>query len=401
MSDDTIIIYDDDDGQIQYTSGPWYPLKLTDTSNSSWQHGTLSGIDEVGSFAFNFSGSHVSVYGTLRGQNYTFPTPTESTYSIDGVVMKNWTAPQLTTDSNGILFFDSGEISIQNHTLSVSIINATNDFPYYLDYLTVEPPPPPPPQTTSTSSQTASTSHTIARPSSLTSSSSAPDQGSGVASHIEVGAVVGGVVGGVVVLIAVLFGLFVFWRKRKKSEYRRGVSSNGVDVVEGRIMQGNGGTLGNSALGVTPYMLPRDYGTASAPMVPQQTAAPLAPGSISGTPTGVQTGTSEKVILPQMLNPFADPIFQSNEDSSGVDQNTISPSLEPPEYTGNGDISVHSAERVRSLNPNGAQSQLQPTLPIRPSSPNADFWMGFPRQMGGPSTLSSGGSEVLPAYSAR
>ncbi len=56
MSDDTIIIYDDDDGQIQYTSGPWYPLKASDTSNSSWQHGTLSGIDAVGSFAFNFSG---------------------------------------------------------------------------------------------------------------------------------------------------------------------------------------------------------------------------------------------------------------------------------------------------------------------------------------------------------
>ncbi len=100
----------------------------------------------------------MAVYGTLRGQNYTLETPTESTYNIDNVFLQDYVAPQVTVDQNKVSFFDSGDIGAGNHSLSVTITSATGNFPYYLDFLTVVPPPPvttsptppTPPQTTST-----------------------------------------------------------------------------------------------------------------------------------------------------------------------------------------------------------------------------------------------------------
>ncbi|THG96380.1 hypothetical protein EW026_g5447 [Hermanssonia centrifuga] len=162
MSDGATVTYDDSkSGQVKYTAGPWYPLAATDPDNSTWQDGTLSGVNAAAAFTFTFTGSRVVVYGYLRGQGYTIAIPTESSYSIDSVLMKNYIAPQVTVDQSKVQFFDSGDIGALSHFMSVSITSATNDFPYYLDFITVVPPPPPvttsstppppPPQTTSAS----------------------------------------------------------------------------------------------------------------------------------------------------------------------------------------------------------------------------------------------------------
>ncbi|PSR71020.1 hypothetical protein PHLCEN_2v13124 [Hermanssonia centrifuga] len=510
MSNGGTITYDDRD-QVKYTSGPWYPLTATDPDTSAWQDGTLTGVNYGGAtFTFTFSGSRVSVYGTLRGMNYTVTTPTESSYSIDGVVKQNYIAPQVTVEQDKVLFFDSGDIGALNHFLSVSVTSATGSFPYYLDFITVVPPPapvttsstPPPPQApssspaaqqpppsntpppaqtetsaapgtpnsvpssnkppTSASPQSASTqssalvlppqpggSTTIIvengssvavqlAPSDTSSSSTSsatpapgPVQNNSAVSHVKVGPIAGGVVGGVVILIAAL-ALFFLCRRHKKSGNAR-AKNNDVDFIEGRGMQETG--TGNGASGVTPYLLPRDYGTTSAPMVPQQIAAPLAPGSVSGTP---QSQPSEKARLAlQGPSSFAGPAFLSEHEirvppapvserslysltsASDYTSNSKTHLLVPRRHidspsTGDADVSNHSissGEHVSSFQLEESQSS-PPTASANvpgPSIIHADSGIRFlPRAAGSDdptydasSILSPVPSEVPPVYTAR
>ncbi|THG96381.1 hypothetical protein EW026_g5446 [Hermanssonia centrifuga] len=126
MSNSGIILIDGNDSQVHLT-GAWYLLTADDPDNTAWQDGTLNGINgATASFTFAFSGSQVAVYGTLRGQNYTLETPTESTYNIDNVFLQDYVAPQVTVDQNKVSFFDSGDIGAGNHSLSVIITSATD-----------------------------------------------------------------------------------------------------------------------------------------------------------------------------------------------------------------------------------------------------------------------------------
>ncbi|PSR75218.1 hypothetical protein PHLCEN_2v9259 [Hermanssonia centrifuga] len=262
-------------------------------------------------------------------------TPTESSYSVDNVLKGNFIAPQSPVDQNEALFFETGDIGARNHSLSVIITSVTWNFPYYLDYLAVVPPSP---HSSSSSLHlpTTSTSPTISQ---SRNSSAAP---SVVYSHRNRCYCSGR---------GRRCGWFdgrprwsVYCRNRKKSGYTHDIDNKGVDIVEGRVIQEIDTTMGNSASIVTPYMPPRDYGTASAPMVPRQTAAPLAPRSISGTPTSVQIRPS--------LSPFVDPMFQRNGSSPRVfhrsDRNTRLHSALPQGHTGNRNSLDHATS---STNP--------------------------------------------------
>ncbi|PSR85656.1 hypothetical protein PHLCEN_2v5385, partial [Hermanssonia centrifuga] len=184
--------------QIEYI-GPWYPLT---SLNSSTHNGTITGVNRPGAFSLTFFGSHVSVWGTLRGMNYTLPTPTESSYSIDGVVNPNYTALQGTEEIDNVLFFDSGDIGTSIHKIIVTVISATPSFPYYLDYITVVSP------TNSTSTAlsqiTIISTTTLLQPATLSqipvtyTASDIPSQSTvsslrpnSTSSHVAVGAIVG------------------------------------------------------------------------------------------------------------------------------------------------------------------------------------------------------------------
>ncbi|PSR75222.1 hypothetical protein PHLCEN_2v9263 [Hermanssonia centrifuga] len=407
MSNDNTTIYDDSGGLVDYLPQPGYWYNLSgNIATSNWHNATLSGVNQAATCVSIIFGSRVLVYGTLRGMPNTNPTPTTSIYSIDGNVVRSYTAPQVTVDQNGVLFFDSGVITTGplQHVLWVNVTSASPDFPYYLDYLLVvsnpspdaSVPPPPPPSPTTSTSHTSSTIVSTSLTSSTTIQLSQPNTPSPTAartssavSHVNVGPIAGGVVGGVVVLITALVLLL---RCRRRKKYGNLHDNNVVDFVGGRIMQESGG-VGNSALGVTPYILPRDYDTASAPMVPRHTgAATLLPGFLSGNRMGAQARPSGKVRSPQILSPSAGPIFQPNEDSPrdlyGSDRNTEFPSPVASDHasdskthllvsqrhinspsTGDADISYYSTssrERPSSLHVEGSQSP--PPTPIVPAS---------------------------------
>ncbi len=165
--------------------------------------------------------------------NYTLPTPTESSYSIDGVVNPNYTALQGTEEIDNVLFFDSGDIGTSIHKIIVTVISATPSFPYYLDYITVVSPTN---STSTTLSQiTIISTTTLLQPATLSqipvtyTTSDIPSQSTvsslrpnSTSSHVAVGAIVGGAVCGVVVLLCLIACVFL-WRRRRDARIRKGM----------------------------------------------------------------------------------------------------------------------------------------------------------------------------------
>ncbi len=180
---------------------------------------------------------------------------------------------------------------------------------------------------------------------------------------------------------------------------------------------------------MTPYMLPRDYNTSSASVIPRETAAPLTPGSVSGTPAVVPS--RGKVPLLQVSSPLAGPSVlpragtpsqNSHQrlletESSGVSDTSGSGSDNRSQLAvarerahGNGSMgdtsSGSNGRQVRS--PKGARSPLPGPSGASPRQPavHADSGLRFP---GGvvPSgvvddeVLSQAPTEFPPAYTPR
>lgn len=188
-------------------------------------------------------------------------SPIVSTYFIDNEVAGNHSALPLQTEQDNILFFRSANLGPGAHTLEIYVTNATDDFPFILDYIKFVPPAPtrtlsPLPSTTSSSpSSTPSHSQSTVKVSSLDTGTttepvlSAPkvgittvitpptleptstnvlsasdttiptsDAASGDTSEsAHIGAVVGLVIGVMVALGIALSALFRWKRKRRSS----------------------------------------------------------------------------------------------------------------------------------------------------------------------------------------
>ncbi len=232
MADANIVSYDDTSRNIDYSDGNWYSLTVSNAYN-----GTIKGNDKSGAFFLTFYGelphnlrtvynirltciyigSRISVYGSLRGMKSTLLTPTESSYSIDGVVKKTYTATQGTEDTNNVLFFDSGDIPSTptgTHNILVNVISATPNLPYYLDYITVVSP-------------TNSTSAALSQIPMISTTSDMPSQSAASAlrlnstsSHAVV-TIAGGTICGVVILLGLIACGFL-WRRRWNSRLGAG-----------------------------------------------------------------------------------------------------------------------------------------------------------------------------------
>lgn len=198
-------------------------------------------------------GSSVSVYGIVapqkKGLTYNAVT---SVYIIDDVVMGSYTAPNLTTEEDGVMFWTSGLLDVNSHNLVVNITSATKNYPYFFDYLLFTPPPLVTSDALggSTSSSSAYTSSSASSTSPLSaalslapatsakseSSSSSSSQTAAPTSQADnlvstkshTGAIAGGVVGAVVGVLLLVLALLFWCRRRKRSHL-----PHDLDVVEG------------------------------------------------------------------------------------------------------------------------------------------------------------------------
>lgn len=148
-------------------------------------------------------------------------------FSIDNGPFVTYTAPSLTVEGDGLLFFQSDPLSPGTHQIIANTTAATGDSPFFVDYLIVEPIGATLPSSTSSSpsSTASSTPSTSAPTSSGSSSTAAPAQTSGTTAgdngnpqhkSSSAGPIAGGVVGGIAIIALILLGLFL-WRRRRRN----------------------------------------------------------------------------------------------------------------------------------------------------------------------------------------
>ncbi|KAL0957100.1 hypothetical protein HGRIS_003193 [Hohenbuehelia grisea] len=155
-----------------------------------------------------FTGSSVAVYGVVQWQ---YPGRLSTAYIIDG------SAPQYNTVSSSgdsytweeqpnYLFFQNSSLPPGNHTLVVTVTEASDELSFILDYLLYNPSFP---NLSSKPHLTANDIHAWTRPPLIL-----PPR------RVPVGAIVGAVVGGVFLLAITLFVFWRFWWRKRKPPAR-------------------------------------------------------------------------------------------------------------------------------------------------------------------------------------
>jgi hypothetical protein len=197
-----VIIVDESDSAVQY-SGHW----AIEGSPEYEYQGTTHKSTTAGSTAvFQFNGSSIDVFGTIRGTSDQ-PDPLIAFQIDDGD--KGYFKPPNTGGATRpkVRFYSTGGLSDSPHTLRIESVGSGE---FWLDYFMYKP-----------HSGTPSTS---------------PQQG-----KVSTGAIIGGVVGGVAGLALIIFLAFFLYRRRKK--YSKVPQEPQHPVME----QGQGGSLGYPA----------------------------------------------------------------------------------------------------------------------------------------------------------
>ena len=161
-------------------------------------------------------------------------------FLLDDAPAATFTQPSVTVEQDGVQFFSSGQLDVNNHFLDINITGTTPENPFFFDYaivthaaaLTTDPfstSSSSPSQTSSVSNVLSltgpSSSPTLSTQFSTSSTSSVttallPAQTSGVTdtagrSSNHLGAIVGGVLGGLAGLLLLLFALYYLWRRQR------------------------------------------------------------------------------------------------------------------------------------------------------------------------------------------
>ncbi|OCH84396.1 hypothetical protein OBBRIDRAFT_891814 [Obba rivulosa] len=154
-----------DTDQITYdptAQDPWFFTHST--GNGGVFDSTLSEIHGPGGIEFTFTGSQISVLGTILPPANN-SAPPSSTYTIDGGTPFSFTADVVTGEEDGVTFFSSPILSFGTHKLVIEVTQASAASPYLFDYLSYDP------NASSASSSASSSSSSSPSPSSSSSSS--------------------------------------------------------------------------------------------------------------------------------------------------------------------------------------------------------------------------------------
>lgn len=189
--------------------GNWTKI-TSENATIAIAQGTASGVLE-------FNGLKVGVFGVLEQG-----APIESTYSVDHSTPVPYVGPSnVTTEQDGVTFYESPNLSSGNHLVVFNVTNATADNPYILEFILYIPE-----STTSVPGATYTSAPLPLTTGASTSSSSKTD----------VGAIVGGVVGGVAGLV--IIGLLIFFlllRRRRGGRAYFYHASNADDMLHHEI----------------------------------------------------------------------------------------------------------------------------------------------------------------------
>ncbi|RDX53888.1 hypothetical protein OH76DRAFT_1399045 [Lentinus brumalis] len=199
----SFVIADDHDIQsIDYSQTPdvWFQQFL----DGAYQ-GTITGGLAGAKASFKFAGTALGVVGVATTSNTSGPPAAR--FSIDGQVVQTTTAPNNGSDNYSFDYLDLDGLDSKSHVLEIDVLNATRDYPFYMDcilYLPVQGVSP-------TASQVVITTFLPAP----TSSSS--QQASTGKSSVPVGPIVGGVVGGLAVIVAACIAIWFLCFRRRRS----------------------------------------------------------------------------------------------------------------------------------------------------------------------------------------
>ncbi|KAI0653678.1 hypothetical protein C8Q70DRAFT_1059096 [Cubamyces menziesii] len=188
-----------------YNDTPWRaPGEIGYFYNDS-----LSSVEAPGgSVEFHFKGTQIAVFGTIITIPAGLPAPV-SWYSVNGNDFTKYAPPNVSVTHNGVNFYTSPELPLDNHVLTINVTTATSQSDYWLDWIEYNVTARSAPQTTTTSGtstggSTPTDSVGTKTPVSTDRSKSTP-----------IGAIAGGVIGGVVLILAAILA-FVFWQRRKR-----------------------------------------------------------------------------------------------------------------------------------------------------------------------------------------
>ncbi|KAJ7913873.1 hypothetical protein B0H13DRAFT_459404 [Mycena leptocephala] len=202
--------------------------------------------DVVGSsLSFPFTGTGITVFGTIPPSNATHTPPTAA-YRVDNndpVV----TTQSLATDSvpNQPLFAKSN-LPPGPHTLVIKVTDVQKESPYSIDFFIVTPVPVSHPSAASSSSKAVSSSSAAANPSSEAPSASSSvvaekainNPSNGNSSSAPVG-IIAGVLGAIIFLL-VCVGAFFFvrnrWRRRRRQRAAKYAPSSLFTTPESIMM---------------------------------------------------------------------------------------------------------------------------------------------------------------------
>ncbi|KAI0350166.1 hypothetical protein OH77DRAFT_1499188 [Trametes cingulata] len=192
-SNSRLVIIEDRDKAVQY-EGDWLPTTIFGETLS------VSGA-EASSVSLEFDGTRIIVIAlALPVFDYEYANVPVVQFAIDSVVADVVTAPAFANYTFYRVFERQG-LSEGTHTINVTVLDATDDYPFLLDYFMFQP------SKKYGDLAFAPSTLEVQRGSTAGSSTGPP-----------VGAIVGGVLGGLG-LIGLVIGLFFWWRRRRQHAY--------------------------------------------------------------------------------------------------------------------------------------------------------------------------------------
>ncbi|KAJ7635026.1 hypothetical protein FB45DRAFT_1025927 [Roridomyces roridus] len=202
----------DNDPRVKYS--PDWSIKSQGFFSTS--HAT----DVPGSWVtFNFTGSAITVFGSIPASNSSNPGPTAA-YSIDAAKPFVTTQPMASQEIDFQPLFSASQLSSDTvHEITINVTDVQPGAPFTLDYLIFAPSPP---QGSSSASESLSVSATAPATSSLdvqgASSRTNPFDQGGTGTTVAIVAVLGTVVFVLIVLLVLFLVIIPMRRNRARAE---------------------------------------------------------------------------------------------------------------------------------------------------------------------------------------
>ncbi|KAG2007490.1 hypothetical protein CC2G_015184 [Coprinopsis cinerea AmutBmut pab1-1] len=210
------LLFDDRHPAVQYSS-QWVQGGIPPEFRSTTRGTNVDGQTAV----FTFTGTRVSVHGTIPRRNTSATGGPLSSYVIDGGPPILFEADTMDRVQYNQRFFNSPVLPNTTHELTITKVGTDGEL--WLDYFLVELADDLQPQVVTVGNrQTTTVTQTItgsaANPTGAQAGQGGQIQGENAGTGTNTAAIVGGVLGGLAGLALVAIGLFLFLRRTRKRQ---------------------------------------------------------------------------------------------------------------------------------------------------------------------------------------